>query len=208
MALAIVAIAIAGEPPRADAAAADIVDYFVDKRSQVLQSSAVWFLAAILLLWFLGVLRSRMRGSDIGERLTATAFGAGIFGAAFLTASFCSPNAAALEIARSGADPLVVRGFYDLAGAFFAMSGIGFAVFFWATALAGLRNRSLPSWLCWFAVAAGAVQLLYAVSLMADHGPLGNGGTLGLLEPLFSMCWFAAVSLVLLRNPRPETAVR
>jgi hypothetical protein len=205
--LAIIAIAIAGEPPKADATAADIVSYFTEKRSQVLESSAVWFVAAILLLWFLGVLRSHVRGTDGGDHLSATAFGGGIFGVAFLTASFCGFNAAALEIARTGTEPLAVRGFFDLAGAFFAMSGIGFAVFYWATALAGLRHRSLPSWLCWFAVAAGAVQLLYALGLVASHGPLANGGSLGVLEPLFSMCWFAAVSVALFRKPRPKTVV-
>lgn len=204
VALAVIALAVAGEPPKADAATADVVRNFTEKRSQVLESSAVWFLAAILLLWFLGVLRSWMRGADADERWTATAFGAGIFGTAFLTASFCGPDAAALEIARAGTEPLAVRGFYDLSGAFFAMSGIGFAVFYWATALAGLKTRSLPSWLCWFAVAAGAVQLLYAAGLMASHGPSANGGSLGILEPLFSMCWFAAVSVMLFRNKRSE----
>lgn len=205
VALAVLGLAIAGQPPKSGAAAADIVRFFTENRSQVLVSSAVWFLATILLLWFLGVIRSRMSDNKI-ERLTATAFGAGIFGAAFLTASFCGFNAAALEIARAGADPLIVRGFYDLAGVFFAMSGPGFAVFYWATAFAGRRSRSLPSWLCWFAVATGAVQLLYAVGLMASHGPLAFGGSLGILEPLFSMCWFAAVSVVLFRKRQGETA--
>jgi hypothetical protein len=198
VALAVIGLAIAGQPPKSGAAATDIVRHFTENRSQVLESSAVWFLATILLLWFLGVIRSRMRDTDVIERLTATAFGAGIFGAAFLTASFCCFNAAALEIARAGADPLIVRGFYDLAGVFFAMSGPGFAVFYWATA---------PSWLCWFAVAAGAVQLLYAIGLMASHGPFAFGGSLGTVEPLLSMCWFAAASVVLFRKPQPESAV-
>lgn len=206
VALAVIGLAIAGQPPKSGASATDIARYFTQNRSQVLASNAVWFLATILLLWFLGVIRSRMRDTEL-ERLTATAFGAGIFGAAFLTASFCGFNAAALEIARAGADPLIVRGFYDLAGVFFAMSGPGFAVFYWATALAGRRSRSLASWLCWFAVAAGAIQLLYAIGLMASHGPLAFGGSLGIVEPLFSMCWFAAASVVLFRKPQLEAAV-
>src|SRR3979490_420859 len=108
VALCTLAAAIRGEPLKTDAAAADVVRYFTDKRSQVLESSAVWFLAVILLLWFFGVLRSRMRGTDAGDRLTATAFGGGIFGAAFLTASSCGLNAAALEIPPTGAEPLAV----------------------------------------------------------------------------------------------------
>ena len=206
VALCVIAAAIRGEQLKPGAAAADVVRYFTENRSQVLGSSAGWFVAAIPLLWFLGVLRSHMRSTDVGERLAATAFGGGIFGVAFLTASSCGYVAAALEIARAGTEPLAVRGFYDLAGALFAMSGIGFAVFYWATASAGLRDRSLPSWLCWFAVAAGAVQLLYAIGLMVSHGPLANGGSLGILEPLFSMCWFAVASVVLFLKPPPETA--
>jgi Domain of unknown function (DUF4386) len=194
-------VAVAGEPPKTADAAADIARYFTDKRSEVLASSSLWFIAAILLLWFLGVLHSHLRTADAGKRLSATALGGGIFGAVFLTASICGTNAAALEIASAGAEPLAVKGFYDLAGACFAMSGIGFAVFYWATASAGLRDRSLPRWLCWFAVAAGTVQLLYAYSLTATQGPLAYGGSIGVLEPLFSMLWFLAASLVLLRSP-------
>jgi hypothetical protein len=199
----VAALAVAGEPPKSDDAAADVVRYFADNRTTVLGSSALWFLAAILLLWFLGTLRSYVQNPDGVERLSATAYGAGIFGTAFLTAAFCASNAAALQISTFGTEPLAVKGFYDLGGAFFAMSGIGFAVFYWATALAGLRSKSLPKWLCWSAVVAGAIQLLYAVSLMSVHGPLANGGSLGVLEPLFSLCWFLTASVVLLRKKGP-----
>ena len=161
-----------------------------------------------MLLWFFGVLQAHLHRPETEGQLSATAFGGGIFGAAFLTASFCGPNAAALTIAGAGAEPLVVKGFYDLAGAFFAMSGIGFSVFYWATALSGWRHRSLPRWLCLFAVVAGAVQLLYAIGLTTTHGPLANGGSLGVLEPLLSLCWFLAASVVLFRNAPTLTGLQ
>jgi hypothetical protein len=46
---------------------------------------------------------------------------------------------------------------------------------FRAAALAGARTRLLPRWLCWFGAAAGAIQLLYTVNLIAAHGELANG---------------------------------
>jgi hypothetical protein len=181
--LTVIAIALGGEPPKADDSAVDIARYLADKRDALLLSSAAWFIAAILLLWFLGALRAHLSIDEDSDGLAATSYGGGIFGAVFLTASF------------------------DFAGAFFAMSGIGFAVFFWAAALAGARTRLLPRWLCWFGAAAGAIQLLYTVNLIAAHGQLANGGALGLLEPLFSLVWFLSASIVLLVIEPPHRTI-
>ena len=205
--LTVIAIALGGEPPKADDSAVDIARYLADKRDALLLSSAAWFIAAILLLWFLGALRAHLSVDEDSDGLAATSYGGGIFGAVFLTASFCGINAGAFQIAGAGVDPLAVRGFYDFAGAFFAMSGIGFAVFFWAAALAGARTRLLPRWLCWFGAAAGAIQLLYTVNLIAAHGQLANGGALGLLEPLFSLVWFLSASIVLLVIEPPHRTI-
>jgi hypothetical protein len=205
--LTVIAIALGGEPPKADDSAVDIARYLADKREALLLSSAAWFIAAIFLLWFLGALRAHLSVDEDSDGLGATSYGGGIFGAVFLTASFCGINAGAFQIAGAGANPLAVRGFYDFAGAFFAMSGIGFAVFFWAAALAGARTRLLPRWLCWFGAAAGAIQLLYTVNLIAAHGQLANGGALGLLEPLFSLVWFLSASIVLLVVQQPHRTI-
>jgi hypothetical protein len=87
------------------------------------------------------------------------------------------------------------------------MSGIGFAEFLWPAALVGARTRLLPRWLCWFGAAAGAIQLLYTVNLIAAHGQLANGGALGLLEPLFSLVWFRSASIVLLVSGQPHRTI-
>jgi hypothetical protein len=192
--LAAVAIALGGEPPKAGAPPVDVARYLANNREALLLSSAAWFVAAIFLLWFFGTLRAHLSAGEDTGGLAATSYGGGIFGAVFLTASFCGINAGVSQIAGADADPLAVRGFYDFSGAFFAMSGIGFAVFSWAAALAGARGRLLPRWLCWFGAAAGALQLLYAVNLTAAHGELANGGALGLLEPLFALVWFLSAT--------------
>jgi hypothetical protein len=203
----VIAIALGGEPPKADDSAVAIARYLADKRDALLLSSAAWFVAAIFLLWFFGTLRAHLSVGEDSDGLAATSYGGGIFGAVFLTASFCGINAGAFQIAGASADPLAVRGFYDFAGAFFAMSGIGFAVIFWAAALAGARTRLLPRWLCWFGAVAGAIQLLYTVNLIAAHGEFANGGALGLLEPLFSLVWFLSASVVLLVIGQPHRTV-
>jgi hypothetical protein len=116
--LTVIAIALGGEPPKADDSAVDIARYLADKRDALLLSSAAWFIAAIFLLWFLGALRAHLSVDEDSDGLAATSYGGGIFGAVFLTASFCGINAGAFQIAGAGVDPLAVRGFYDFAGAF------------------------------------------------------------------------------------------
>src|SRR5215218_8038446 len=48
VALVVAAMAVPGEPPKTDSAASEVVRNFTDKRSEVLASSSLWFLAAIL----------------------------------------------------------------------------------------------------------------------------------------------------------------
>ena len=73
VALAIVAVAVPGEPPKADAAASEAVRYFADKRTEVLASSSAWFIAAIMLLWFFGVLQAHLHRPETEGQLSATA---------------------------------------------------------------------------------------------------------------------------------------
>src|SRR4051794_96057 len=83
--LTVAALALPGVPPPADAPASEVIRYFSDKRTDLLASSVLWFLAAILLLWFYGVLRSHMHAAERDDRLSVTALGGGLFGAVFLT---------------------------------------------------------------------------------------------------------------------------
>ena len=110
-----------------------------------------------------------IRVSDVGKRLDLNAFEAGL-GAAFLLPRLVFNAAARSRRKRRAAGrQRVLRSRWCV----LCDVRIEFAVFYWATASAGLRDRSLPSWLCWFAVAAGAVQLLYAIGLTVSHGPFG-----------------------------------
>ena len=97
--LTVIAIALGGEPPKADDSAVDIARYLADKRDALLLSSAAWFIAAIFLLWFLGALRAHLSVDEDSDGLAATSYGGGIFGAVFLTASFFGINAGAFQIA-------------------------------------------------------------------------------------------------------------
>jgi hypothetical protein len=72
--LALVGFVLPGEPPKSEDSSKEIVDFFVDKRDQLLAGSVLLFLALVLFLWFLGSVRSYLRAAEGGEgRLSAAA---------------------------------------------------------------------------------------------------------------------------------------
>jgi hypothetical protein len=87
--LTVIAIALGGEPPKADDSAVDIARYLADKPDALLLSSAAWFIAAIFLLWFLGGLRAHLSVDEDSDGLAATSYGEGS------SARFSSPRRSA-----------------------------------------------------------------------------------------------------------------
>jgi hypothetical protein len=136
--------------------AAEKVKLYVDDPDEVLLGSQLFGLAAFLLLWFGGALRSAIRaveGDD--DRLATTAFGGSVAAAACLLVGAVTNVALALRAEDIGdLEPEVGAAVGDVASVLVAGAApIGMAVIVGATALMALRARAiLPTWLAWISV--------------------------------------------------------
>lgn len=206
---AIVSLGLPGAPPMPNDPDSDVIDFFTDKRSELLASAALWFVAGIFFLWFLGSLRSYLRAGEGGEgRLSAAAFGGGVVGVAMISVSVCALAGPALNVAQHRPDVNLLRAFLDFSDDLAAMSGAGFVVFFAAAACSSARSGALPAWNYWFATLAAVLQLLGLVALFAKSGAFAFGGAVSFAAPVASILWILATSIVLVRREGVPPEVR
>jgi hypothetical protein len=204
----VVAFLLPGTPPKADDSTQKILSFFVDKRDELLASSAIFLVAFALFLWFLGSLRSYLRAAEGGEgRLSAAAFGGGVAAGAVLLVGLCALNSIAFKVAGEGAHPTLVRAMFDFSGALFAMTGAGFAVFFGAASCSGARSGALPPALYWSGSLIAVLNLVGLIALFAKSGFFAGGGAFTFIVPALSFLWVLAVSVVIFqRDGVPPTA--
>jgi hypothetical protein len=185
--VAIVGVIIAGEPPDADSPARDIVDHYVDNKDSVMVGAVLGGIAATLLIFFAGSLRSALRAAEgPGGVLSAVAFagatvlavGAGIDG----TISF------ALADRADDIDPTAVQALQALWDNDWLPLAVGTQVFLLAAGLSVVRHGALPSWLGWVAVVLAVISVT----------PIGFAAFLG------GAVWIAIVSVLLTLRLRRE----
>ena len=200
--LAVVALVLPGTPPKADDSTDKIASFFVDHHSDVLTANLLLGLAGVMFLWFLGSLRSYLRAAEGGEgRLSAAAFGGGVTGIALLLVGAGLLSGIAFKLSDgAGADPTVVRAFFDASSAVLAMVGFGFAVFFAAASCSAARSGALAPWAYWTGSVVAVIQLLGALALVAKSGFFATGGAMGFIAPGTGLLWVVAVSVVLMRR--------
>jgi hypothetical protein len=199
--LAVVGLLLPGTPLKADASSAKVVAFFADHRDDLLVASFILGLAAVMFLWFAGSFRSYLRAAEGGEgRLSIAAFGGGVAGIALLLAGAGILNGPAFKVAGSGADPNLVRVFFDAGSAVLAMAGFAFAVFFAAASCSAARSGSLPPWAYWSGSVIAVLQIIGGIALFAKTGAFATGGLFTLLAPLAGVIWVVAVAVVLMRR--------
>ncbi|MEA2397120.1 MAG: hypothetical protein QOK25_676 [Thermoleophilaceae bacterium] len=199
--LTVVGVLLPGTPPKADDSSAKLVTFFTDHSDDLLVSSFVLGLAAVLFFWFAGSFRSYLRAAEGGEgRLSIAAFGGGVAGVTLLLAGAAILNGPAFKIAGSGADPNLVRVLFDAASAVLAMAGFPFAVFFAAASCSAARSGSLPPWAYWSGSVIAVLQILGGIALFAKSGAFATGGAFTLIAPLTGIIWVVAVAVVLMRR--------
>ena len=208
--VAVVGLALPGTPPKASDSTAKIISFFADHRGDILASSFVFGLAAVLFLWFLGSLRSYLRAAEGGEgRLSAAAFGGGVAGIGLLLAGVAVLNGIAFEIAKtSGLDQNVARSVFDAGSAVAAMGSFGFVVFFGAASCSAARSGALPAWAYWSGSAVTVAQVLGGLALVAKTGFFATGGAMPtFVAPATALLWIVAVSVVIVsRDGVPPVA--
>jgi len=192
--LAIVGFSIGGEPPDFDEGAQAAVDFYVDNSDSVEVASLLGGLAAVVLLFFAGVVRSRLREAE-GPRgsLSAIAFG-GLLVVATGIAVDSTINFAAAE-AVDDLDPVGIHTLSALWQNDWIPFAAGALTFLLATGITIVRFGALPRWL-------GYAGIILAI-LMAT--PLGEVAFLGVAVYLIALSVLLALRDRKLAGGTPPT---
>jgi hypothetical protein len=179
-----------GDTPDSDSAGETVVEHY-DDSGKILFGVIMLLLAAVVFLFFAGVLRRHLaeRGS---EWLASVVFGGAVVYAVGLGV-FLSSQIALVEAADAN-QTAVAEALNVIDNNNFGPAAIGLAVVLLASAWHVVSTRSLPVWLGWVALALG---------ILAIAGPLG------FIAFLLFPIWVLAVAVVLFRvgtGTAPATA--
>jgi hypothetical protein len=176
---------IEGNPPDVDDPAAEIVQFYVDNKSQTIVATFLAALGILALLVFGAELRTRLR--DAGSQVLATiAFG----GAVVAAAGAGVDSALRFALADSAGDTSdeALHAVYAIWSGFFWPMHLGFAALAAAVGLASLDSKMLPTPII-------GLGLLAAVLLVLPVLPLALAGI------ALVAVWSIATGIVLLRRP-------
>ncbi|HEX2193142.1 MAG TPA: hypothetical protein VHH09_08100 [Acidimicrobiales bacterium] len=178
-----VAFLTGGDTPDTDASGLEVISHYEDA-GEKLPLILGLVLAAVLFLFFAGVLREALRANDAGPAWLATvAFGGGVVYATAL-AIFAMGQIMLLDASDLG-DPQVAQALNIFDNDNFFPAVVGLATFLLATAWQTLRSRVLPAWVGWVSLVLG---------LLAVAGPVG------FLAFLLFPIWVLVVSILLYRG--------
>lgn len=196
--LVTLALALPGQPPRADDPLEKVTAVLVDHRAAFLASGYIAGLAAMAYLWFLGSVADYLRPAGRGDA-TATAWAGGVFAITLLLLGMAMFGGVAFVAARVGA-PALVRAFTDTGNTAIETSKFGFGVFLLAVSRAGAVGGQLPRWLTRLGLLVVPFILLSAVSLFVDRGPFQFGGAIDVGGAVPALMWIVALSVVMMRK--------
>jgi hypothetical protein len=166
----------------------EVIDYWTDNDGQQVASAILGALSMVPFLWFLGVLRSRLRLAEGGTgRLAATAYAGGIVLVGFALVDGALQFATAESVGDVPAG--VTQTLSVLYNDFFLGFPVGFGTLMLATALVLLRTRTLPAWLGWFALVLGIAAFL---------------GPIGFFAFLVFLVWVVIASVLLYQEGEPS----
>jgi hypothetical protein len=149
----IVAFTVTGEPPDTDEGAPAVVEFYDDNSGSVSFGSAIQALAAVIFLFFAGVLRVVLREAP-GARgtLAAISFAGAIVFATGVAIDATINFALAEESDTEGFDPAAMQALLGLWNNDWIPFAVGLLTFMIATGLAIVRTGVLPRWLGWAAI--------------------------------------------------------
>jgi hypothetical protein len=163
--LTVIGIVLPGSTPDFLDKPQEIADFYADDSGKLIAAAYIGLLGTVAFLWFLGVLRSRLRRAEGPHgRLSTTALGGGIVAAAMFLLVDGFNLAGALRADEDGRiDPAVAATLYDMSGLSISLAAFGASVLVVATAALAFRTRVLPRWLGWISVLLG-IGLLTPIS--------------------------------------------
>ena len=192
----------AGETPDYDAAPSEWASYASENEDDVQLSSAIMGLAAFLLIWFSGYLRSHLGRAEEAARgftrLSHIVFGGGIVAAAGFVLS-ASMTAAAVS-QPDGTSDEIIRAVSVLSYYPFFVTSVGLAAMLYTSAFVVMRVGVLPRWLGIVGLIGGVA---YLVTLFVQLNPDDDGGALGASFPigfLALLIFVVGASVIFLRD--------
>jgi hypothetical protein len=148
IALTIVVVIVAGEPPSSDDPVQDIVNHYVDHKDAVQISAALGSVGGVVLIFFANYLRNvceRVRPTPTSLTIVV---GAGIVATGI---AIDSTIAFAMADKAKDVDPVAVQSLQMLWDNDFLPLALGTLVFLISAGIAVLQTGVLPRWLAWVA---------------------------------------------------------
>ena len=196
--LILVALAVQGVLPNADAPADEVRAFFTEERDAILTGVWLRFLAGFAFIWFLGTLRSALRRAEGGTgRLAAVAFGAGLI---FLAAGMVS-NVALAGVAFTAdraVDESVAVALLTVTHFGYIAGGMALAWLLAATFFVVARTGVFPRLVGWSGLVIGLAAIVCGLAFTGTRAELAA-------HPFF-VVWVLAVSVLLLRTPLDEAS--
>ena len=198
--LVVIAFLSQPKPPSSDAPPAEVLTYFINHDSALHVTQLLVGASTFFIIWFIGTLRAVLGTAEGGEqRLSGTAYGAGLVAIAALIVSFGLLATAAFHPADNGAD--VTRALSDAAAMVLAVSAPAVGVFFIANSLVIFRSGYLPAWLGWLGMLAALFNLVGNGGVFTDHGAFAPDGVLGFFGGfLLFLIWVLCASILLVQR--------
>ena len=156
--LAVLAFIISGETPDANDSPQKILDFYKDDDTTQIWASAVLAWSTVLLLFFLGVLRSVLHAAEGGiSRLSSVAFAGGVV----LAVGILSFAGFTFALADTADDltPQGAQALNSLNTDFFFPVAAGLGTLMIATGISSIRSRALPAALGWIALVIGVAAV-------------------------------------------------
>lgn len=205
VALAVIALAMSGIPPRVSSGADEVSAYFADSRGQLLLAALLWSAAAALVIWFAAALaeaiRERAERSDLHLALVAGAVLVG--GAIFINAAVV--GATAFGVADRSAEMTALL--YGMTAILTTTIGFASALPLTAAGIGVLRTHMMPNWLGYLGLAAAVVSVVGAFGIFASEGVFVAGGPLMTGVPfVVSALFVLGGSYYMVREHLPEVA--
>jgi hypothetical protein len=164
LALLVASFVVGGSPPGASASTAKVVSFWRDHRDAQIAAALLAGFAAVFLVWFGAVVRTKLRDAE-GEpdRIAATAFG----GFLLIAAGGLAIAGFQFTAADTAGDvpATVTQTLATLNRDFFFLLDGGVLVAVFATAAATLRHAALPRWYGYLSIAVGLIFLTPAFAV-------------------------------------------
>lgn len=191
---------LVGNPPAGDATGGEILEWATDKRDAILQGAYLAGLATVLLIWWVGSLRSYLRSAEGGTgRLSAVVFGAGIV---MLALSAITAALSAVMVVRlpGAGDAAMTQMLFDGMNALYATAWFPLAAAVGAAAVITMRSRAFPMWFGLAGYAAMIVFLLAGLGLTTATGVFAANGGVGYLAYAVSALWVVVASVLMIQR--------